>query len=106
MYYPGRKATTQLGIQATRCGSEMRNKSFCGLTSLLVAGLALLAAFCIPTAHGQAKANVIGTWKTVPALMPINPIHSALLSNGKILVVSGSGNFPSQTVFNAGVWDP
>ncbi|MGC2182388.1 MAG: IPT/TIG domain-containing protein, partial [Terriglobales bacterium] len=27
-------------------------------------------------------------------LMPINPIHSALLYNGKILIVSGSGNCP------------
>ncbi len=27
-------------------------------------------------------------------LMPINPIHSALLYNGKILVVAGSGNCP------------
>jgi len=28
-------------------------------------------------------------------LMPINPIHSALLYNGKILVVAGSGNCPA-----------
>src|SRR3984893_12549259 len=104
MYYPGPKATTQPGIQATPCGSEMRNKLFCGLTSLLFAGLALIAAFCVPAAHGQA--NVIGTWKTVPAQMPINPIHTALMSNGKILVVSGSGNNPPQTIFNVGVWDP
>ena len=27
-------------------------------------------------------------------LMPINPIHSALLNNGKILIVAGSGNCP------------
>ena len=38
--------------------------------------------------------------------MPINPIHTALLSNGKILVVSGSGNYPAQTIYNVGVWDP
>jgi hypothetical protein len=32
------------------------------------------------------------------ALAPINPIHSALLNNGKILLVAGSGNCPpSQT---------
>ena len=38
--------------------------------------------------------------------MPINPIHTALMSNGKILVVSGSGNYPPQTIYNVGVWDP
>ena len=48
----------------------------------------------------------IGTWQTVPTQMPINPIHTALLSNGKILVVSGSGNYPAQTIYNVGVWDP
>jgi len=49
---------------------------------------------------------VQGTWQTLPTLMPINPVHSALMFNGKILVVSGSGNYPQQTTFNAGVWDP
>ena len=38
--------------------------------------------------------------------MPINPIHTALMSNGKILVVSGSGNYPAQTNFMVGIWDP
>jgi hypothetical protein len=38
--------------------------------------------------------------------MPINPVHAALLHNGKVLVVSGSGNLPSNTNFQAGVFDP
>src|ERR1700694_2652136 len=42
----------------------------------------------------------------LPTLMPINPIHTALMNNGKILVVSGSGNDPTQTTFMVGVWDP
>ena len=104
MYYPGRKATTQPGMPATPCGPEMRNKPRCGLTSLLAAALALIAPFCAPAAHGQA--NVQGKWQTVPVQMPINPIHTALLSNGKILVVSGSGNNPPQTTYSVGVWDP
>jgi hypothetical protein len=41
-----------------------------------------------------AQANVQGQWSTMSTLMPINPIHSALLYNGKILVVTGSGNCP------------
>ena len=63
-----------------------------------------LLLFCAPLAHGQA--NVTGTWQTLPTLMPINPVHTALLSNGKILVVSGSGNYTAQTTYLVGLWDP
>lgn len=46
---------------------------------------------------------VIGGWSTVlnpnnptqPLLAPLNPVHAALLNNGKILVVAGSGNCPA-----------
>jgi hypothetical protein len=68
-----------------------------------IAAIALLL-FCAPLAHGQA--NVTGTWQTLPTLMPINPVHTALLSNGKILVVSGSGNYTAQTTYLVGLWDP
>ncbi len=45
-----------------------------------------------------AQANVQGQWSTLPTLMPINPVHVALLSNGQVLAVAGSGNCPpSQT---------
>jgi hypothetical protein len=40
---------------------------------------------------GQANT---GQWSTLPYLMPINPVHAALLANGKVLVVAGSGNCP------------
>jgi hypothetical protein len=69
----------------------------------LTAVVALLATFA-PMAHGQA--NVQGTWHTLSPLMPVNPVHVALMHNGKILVVSGSGNYPAQTTFMVGVWDP
>ena len=42
----------------------------------------------------MAQANVQGQWSTLPYLMPINPVHVALLSNGKVLAVAGSGNCP------------
>jgi hypothetical protein len=42
----------------------------------------------------MAQTNVQGQWSTLPYLMPINPVHVALLSNGKVLVVAGSGNCP------------
>ena len=31
-----------------------------------------------------------GKWSTLQTLMPINPVHLVLLSNGKVLVVAGS----------------
>lgn len=38
--------------------------------------------------------------------MPINPIHVALMKNGKVLLVAGSGNLPAETNFQGAVWDP
>src|SRR5580693_8157925 len=60
--------------------------------------------------------HVNGVWTTLPYLMPINPISATLMSNGKVLIVSGSENdayndsgpsqsYESQTYRNA-VWDP
>src|SRR6266481_7725581 len=45
-----------------------------------------------PTLMGQAQ--TVGKRSTLPYSMPINPIHVALLHNGKVLVVAGSGNCP------------
>jgi hypothetical protein len=42
----------------------------------------------------MGQANVQGQWTTLANTVPINPIHAALLSNGKVLVVAGSGNCP------------
>ena len=47
-----------------------------------------------------------GSWQTLPYTMPINPIHVALLYNGKVLIVSGSGNDPTNTNYRAALWDP
>ena len=63
----------------------------------------VLGAF-VPGAWGQA--DVQGQWSTLPYLMPINPIHVALLHNSKVLVVSGSGNVAANTSYKAGLWDP
>ncbi len=52
----------------------------------------LLISVSLPLA--MAQANVHGQWNTMASSMPINPVHAALLSNGKILVVAGSGNCP------------
>ena len=42
----------------------------------------------------MAQANLQGQWSTLSNTMPINPVHVALLNNGKVLVVAGSGNCP------------
>jgi hypothetical protein len=70
---------------------------------LVVAAAACFAS--LPTLL-YAQANVQGQWQTLPNLMPINPVHAALLHNGTVLVVSGSGNLPSNANFQAGVFDP
>jgi hypothetical protein len=73
---------------------------FPALTLLLAACLALLA----PTLRAQA--GVQGKWRTLGSLMPINPVHLALMNNGKVLIVSGSGNVATERNFQAAVWDP
>jgi Domain of unknown function (DUF1929)/Glyoxal oxidase N-terminus len=53
--------------------------------------LSLLLTLWAPITMAQAN---VGKWSTLPYLMPINPVHAALLGNGKVLVVAGSGNCP------------
>jgi hypothetical protein len=47
-----------------------------------------------------------GSWTTLANGSPINPVHVALLHTGKVLIVSGSGNYPTNRVLTAGLWDP
>ena len=54
--------------------------------------------------HGQAGSQ--GQWTTLPGVVPVNPVHMALMHNGKVLIVSGSGNVATQTNFRSVVWDP
>ena len=64
---------------------------------LLLIGLAA----AVPSAVAQS-----GQWQTLPYTMPINPVHTALLYNGKVLIVSGSGNVAGNTNYQAALWDP
>lgn len=52
----------------------------------IIAGLANLTV---------GSPSVIGQWNTLSNTVPINPIHTALLSNGEVLIVAGSGNCSS-----------
>jgi hypothetical protein len=70
----------------------------------VVAALLGILAF-VWQSPAMAQANVQGTWTTLPYQMPINPVHVALLRSGKILIVSGSGNYPPDTDYEAAVLD-
>jgi Domain of unknown function (DUF1929)/Glyoxal oxidase N-terminus/PKD domain len=61
----------------------------------------LTLAAVVPGALAQT-----GQWQTLPYTMPINPVHTALLYNGKVLIVSGSGNVAGNTNYQAALWDP
>lgn len=71
-----------------------------GIFVLLLSVLGLGAT----TVHAQA--NVTGTWATLPTQMPINPVHVFMMHNGQVLIVSGSGNLPSDNDYEAAVWNP
>ncbi|MBI3475823.1 MAG: DUF1929 domain-containing protein [Acidobacteria bacterium] len=67
-------------------------------------GMFLFAVFA--TVHVAAQADKFGQWTTLPDLMPINPVHVAMLHNNKVLIVSGSGNVAGNTNYQAGLFDP
>jgi hypothetical protein len=47
-----------------------------------------------------------GQWTTLPFLRPINFVHMVLFHNGRVPIVSGCGNLPSNTNFKTAVWNP
>jgi len=53
----------------------------------------------------RAQSGTAGQWSTLARLMPINPVHAALMNNGKVLIVSGSGNVATETNFRYAVLD-
>jgi Domain of unknown function (DUF1929)/PKD domain len=66
--------------------------------------LGIVALVYMPVAGAQASTQ--GEWQTLTVQMPINPVHSALLHNGQVLIVSGSGNLPTNTNLQAAIFDP
>lgn len=72
------------------------------LLGLGIAGLSVQAVLAQPS----LLPGILGRWTTLPDLMPINPVHVAVMGNGKVLIVSVSGNVATNTNFEAAVWDP
>jgi len=79
----------------------------------------VLALSCVlaTSALGNAQScpvntpHIQGVWKTLPYLMPINPINATLLHTGKVLIVAGSENDASNNSkgsesYRNAVWDP
>src|SRR5262245_2606613 len=77
-----------------------------GVLSPAVAALALGIALAIPH-DGTVRAQSVpqGRWTTLAETMPINPVHLALLHDGNVLIVSGSGNVATETTFSAARWN-
>jgi hypothetical protein len=71
------------------------------------AGAILLAlALAASSPRGLlAQAATQGQWRTLTNQTPINPIHVALMNNGDVLIVAGSGNVATETNYQAAVWD-
>jgi Galactose oxidase-like, Early set domain len=69
-----------------------------------LAGILLLVSFASTFLFAQA--DKFGQWATMPAFMPINPVHVAMLHNNMVLVVSGSGNVAGNSNYQAGIFDP
>src|SRR5215472_82346 len=83
---------------------------------LLVTALSLLVASML-VAPGWAQTcsvnipHLQGTWRTLPYLMPINPISATLLHTGQVLIVAGSendakNNSPGSESYRNAIWDP
>jgi hypothetical protein len=91
---------------------EISRQELSRRSSLRTALQAALAVLIVSTAlagiapGARAQASAIGSWQTLTTTMPINPVHVALMHTGKVLVVSGSGNYPPDTDYMAAIWDP
>ncbi len=97
-----------------------------GVTMMLFPKVAIVALLAAETALAQqeflarphehtapvkvkalpADVHTTGIWNQLPFGSPMNPVHIALLRTGKVLIIAGSGNYPTEKVFTAGVWDP
>lgn len=78
--------------------------TFWPVTHALFVCLALLACF---TQRSGAQSGE-GQWEELSGqvLSNINPVHMALMNNGSVLMVAGSGNVANDTSFESVVWNP
>src|ERR1700681_1604937 len=67
-----------------------------------------IASVCAQGVLAQSGmlAGLLGQWTTLADQTPINPVHAALMHSGKVLILSGSGNVPTNHDYESAVWDP
>src|SRR5262249_47379635 len=100
----GESLTTKM-----RSSSQVKRHNSLKLLAFLRIAAISLFAFLLCSAwqpSAQAQVSQQGQWTTLTTQSPINPIHIALMHNGKVLVVAGTGNNPFDLNPMAGVWDP
>jgi hypothetical protein len=61
-------------------------------TQFFISLFAFFLSFLCAGSQVQGQVQLQGKWQTQSYQAPINPIHVALMHNGKILIVAGSGN--------------
>ena len=74
------------------------------LNQFLYLGLAGIFLLSNPLLFAQAanSAATVGQWQILANTLPLNPVHAAVMHNGKVLMIDASvGNAPI-----AAVWDP
>ncbi|HEY1305657.1 MAG TPA: galactose oxidase-like domain-containing protein [Vicinamibacterales bacterium] len=87
-------------------GGLVRSLATSTSTKWLAAVALLFALLIAGSPRVRAQASLQGQWTTLPYLMPINPVHPTVLNNGRVLIVSGSGNVATETTFRSTIWDP
>lgn len=86
------------------------------LRHLLAIAIAVFSlGVIVPSSMAQTCAlnipHIDGEWRTLPYLMPINPISATLLNTGKVLIVAGSendakNNSEGAESYRNAIWDP
>jgi hypothetical protein len=77
------------------------NDSRCTGLNLGLAILFLLVS-SLMTAQAVRNAATVGQWQVLPNTLPLNPVHAAVMHNGKVLMVDASTTVSPL----AAVWDP
>ena len=99
-----------------RLSSSKGSTRFRVLDRLAVIAITLLSAsvFVPPSVAQTCPTNIPhiqGVWRTLPYLMPLNPISTTLLNTGQVLIVAGSendasNNAPGSEAYRNAIWDP
>lgn len=81
------------------------------ITALVLSGFGVFSSLSIAQSCPVNTPHIQGVWRTLPYLMPINPISATLLHTGKVLIVAGSENDASNNSkgsesYRNAVWDP